>query len=137
MDWHYLAGFFDGEGYVGFDLCGGRGVGISPEVSIVQADPMGFQVLSEISEFLLKNGIKSTLRFRSYTRTGKRTFFLRVRSRDGSVRFLVGVFPFLRVKKVKAQDMIRFCKTFPPLTLYLSEVRTGMKNKRSQILRTA
>lgn len=120
MSWEYIAGFFDGEGHVGLGRqkhCGeGRFSRGSPRVTMVQAHDRGRQLLEEISEFLVGHGIRSIVEIHQEAQ-GKisESYHLRITGFNGVLSFLGAVFPFLRIKKTEAQDLIRYNKAFPSL----------------------
>jgi intein/homing endonuclease len=115
LSWEYIAGFFDGEGSVGiYQNRARRGFG-SPVVALVQSGDRGKKLLTEISEFLSSRGVKSYLgrtRKVKVKDTHTTCHVLRVCNRPGVTLFLRGVFPYLRIKKIEAQDVLRFLSIF-------------------------
>jgi len=113
MNWAYIAGFFDGEGSVG--TCPATS-GRHASVYIAQSGARGLLVLEEIREFISGWKIKS-----SVFCTGKATQHMRTMPSyrlgicgfTSTVAFLRIVFPYLRIKKAAAQDLIRYDKMFP------------------------
>lgn len=116
MSWQYVAGFFDGEGSVGTaSHCSGR----KASAYIAQSGAQGLLVLQEINSFLAEQGIRSSV-FQTGIATGhKRTmpsYRLGVGGFGSVEKFLRGVFPYLRVKKAAAQDILRYCIIFPNIS---------------------
>jgi len=103
VSWQYIAGFFDGEG------------SISPKnkrtsfcIRIAQND---ITVLQRIMEFLNMAGIVSGME-----KPNGKCNSLRITRRDSVTKFLKFVMPFVIVKKLIAQDTLRFLKLFPYMT---------------------
>lgn len=115
MTWQYLAGFVDGEGWIGYS------VGIrSPRIDIGQAEQ---EVLHEIVYFLAHSGISArflrcSLKDRR-TALGRKTFYrVLIQGSRNVIPTLKGLLPYLRTKKrVAAQDIIRFDKLFPSIPM--------------------
>src|SRR5580704_6700848 len=120
--WAYLAGFFDGEGTI---YVKGR---MSPIIILGQSGERGKAVLQKLIHFLLSQGIcpseseptlKKTSEAYTYSRkTGARYkdfWTFQVGNRPDAIKMLQGMLPYLQVKKVEAQDSLRFCKMFPAL----------------------
>jgi hypothetical protein len=111
MNWCYMAGFFDGEGTV---QPKGQHNGCSLQLiaSMVQVER---KVLDDIAEFLAAHGIASTIRTELRNNPKWRTCYrLDIKGRRESVcDFLRSMLPFLIVKKVIAQDCLRYAKLFP------------------------
>ena len=106
MSWEYIAGFFDGEGYVGASL--GR---TTNAVGMCQQQ---LDILLRIQEFLQDNGIKSNIQKGGEGYTKKQVWSLRMAGTVEIRKFLPKVIPFLYVKRQKAEDQLRFWKVFPP-----------------------
>ena len=117
INWGYIAGFFDGEGSVG--LSRNKRTGNARfYVSIAQSEKNdGFWVLSKVAEFLRAHGVsvKSV--------SGSTNFNLQINNLSGIRAFLEGVLPYLMVKKVLAQDCLRYLIMYPDLTPYRYEIR--------------
>jgi hypothetical protein len=113
INWAYIAGFFDGEGNIRknrFD----RSVGINAKIT--QAGKRGEKVLNEIREFLSLEGIYSIVKLtRRKGGTWQECYELLIDRRVDALKFLSSMYPYLHVKKVEAQDHLRFHKIFPPL----------------------
>jgi len=118
MSWQYIAGFFDGEGCI-TTLTMKSGHKIPARITMGQSGREGQSVLKEISGFLIKQGIRGSVSLPSYwppSKKGKnfkQMFYLVVNSKKGSIDFLRGVLPFLRVKRVQAQDNLRYLVLYP------------------------
>jgi intein/homing endonuclease len=118
MTWEYLAGFFDGEG------CLQTTALRRPYLSVAQSQPRGRQLLEEIKQFLVEQGVTPTkIASVGYTRSKRRHRTQRVRhmhylviTRRQDVALICrGMFPYLRIKKIEAQDTLRFVTLFPLL----------------------
>ncbi len=113
MTWSYLAGFFDGEGCISIARQRTRTYGCFL-IEMAQTGQEGKEVTEEIKEFLESQEVRSELR--STGKPNRRTVWdLRIRNRDSIRNFIKGVFPYLRVKKVKCQDVLRYMTAFPSL----------------------
>jgi len=110
MTWPYIAGFFDGEGSIVVHR-GNHGVF---RIQIVQSEQNGGEaVLKEIASFLEQYGIHSNIH-RSKKREGHCCMFsLNIGQLHSVVKFLKFLFPYLRVKRSLAQDVIRYAAIFP------------------------
>ena len=105
MTWEYIAGFLDADGHMHYLKC-------SKEASIAQKDPT---VLYKIGDFLRANGITCNIyeEVRKNTPQYRKYWNLKVQQRESMERFIPKIFPYLIVKKVIAQDIMRFMKLFP------------------------
>jgi hypothetical protein len=120
MSWEYIAGFFDGEGHVSLSRQQKNGENQfsrgNPRVTLVQAHERGRHLLEEISSFLRDESITSVIEIHHEgDERCSRAYRLRVTGFRGIVPFLNGVFPYLRIKKIEAQDMLRYDQIFPTL----------------------
>lgn len=120
MTWEYLAGFFDGEGNISLQRQKHNGEGRysrgSPRISIVQAEERGRKLLEEIAEFIRPYGIPSVVEMhQAGTDKWKKAYHLRVTGFNGVIQFLGHLFPYLHIKKLEAQDLIRYNCVFPSL----------------------
>lgn len=117
MSWQYIAGFLDGEGCISICPQSHRPNTTNLQVTINQTGLEGYSVLWEIKQFIAKHGIKSYLRSdRSASRKKpncREMWALSMMSRPHAVPFLRHVLPYLHVKKVKAQDVLRYMAIFP------------------------
>lgn len=130
MRWEYIAGFFDGEGCVNTTTRKVEGTQCVT-VTIAQSNADGVEkppaVLLEISAFLSEVGIVHNISGgRKYLRqtttsdgrkinTTRPIYNLQIQNRHGIIAFLTGVRPFLRVKKTKSEDVLRFFKMYPDM----------------------
>lgn len=113
MDWGYVSGFFDGEGTVNPPLGQNRGYG---RICFYQNDR---SVLQEIKEFLDFHGMYFSIG------PGKLDGLqLQAKDADSSHRALEFMLPYLRVKKVVAEDVLRFRKAYPSILGTLSSKLT-------------
>ena len=103
ITWSYVAGFFDGEGNISHGM--GKS---STSIGLVQKE---VKVLHDIMGFLKINGIKA----RYNTNCQKKRTYGRIiiSAREPATKFLQAIYPFLIVKKLKAQDVLRFFKLYP------------------------
>jgi len=117
MSWEYLAGFFDGEGSIRVQM-GHRATAV--HIGIHQSDERGKIVLTEIKQFLCEEGIPSGLQFQRLTpNTNKPMYRLYVYNIEAAKKFVEGVMPYLRIKKLECQDIYRFVCIFPPYYAWL------------------
>ena len=113
ISWEYVAGFFDGEGCVGIHQNKARRGNGCPVVIIAQTGDRGRLLLLEIADFLKPMGVSTYLGTSKRMKDTHRTCYnLRIANRPGVITFLRGVFPYLRIKKVEAQDVLRFLTVF-------------------------
>lgn len=111
MDWKYLAGFFDGEGYIG--IMSTDSFYFAPRVQISQSAERGRQLLEEIQVFLSARGIKSHSTKPRIAEGNKPMYNLYTSSRKDLIAFVENILPYLKIKKPEAQDAWRFLKMFP------------------------
>jgi LAGLIDADG-like domain len=112
MTWAYIAGFFDGEGSI---VINRREKAGRFRIQIVQSEKNGGQaVLQEIQTFLADRGIRAPIYHASVNRKCP-MFVLCVGQLRGIREFLLQTFPYLRVKRLHAQDVIRYATMFPSL----------------------
>ncbi len=129
ISWSYVAGFFDGEGSISVVR---RKVESTSCVTVSFAqssdDDQPPPILAEISALLTEHGIRHGLYDdkRSTGRTGELpngrvittrriSWKIQIFNRAGCQRVLELLGPYLRVKKVRAEDTIRFMKLFPDM----------------------
>src|SRR5258706_1175132 len=113
ISWEWIAGFFDGEGSIGVYTNNARASGMTT-ASASQAGERGEKVLKEIQVFLAQRDIKSYLGYKKNVRI-KDVWALRILARNSLEPFIRGILPYLRVKKLEAQDVLRFIIAFPPI----------------------
>jgi intein/homing endonuclease len=113
VNWSYIAGFFDGEGCI---RVARSKMGIGVTVQLVQVTEH-VEVLEAIASFLKVLGINAVIVNEKFVRNPKwrPVSNLTVRQRESVMAFLRGVLPYLHVKKVSAQDALRFLRMYPSL----------------------
>jgi intein/homing endonuclease len=122
MSWEYIAGFFDGEGWVGMSM-GVRRNCSNVRVRIVQTAERGRILLETIQAFIAKAGIKSSVRISPTGDDNRQILWvLEISSRDSTLRFLRMVMPFIHIKRTEAQDIIRYCTMFPIMAQSLRQM---------------
>jgi hypothetical protein len=125
LSWPYIAGFVDGEGHIRI-----QGAGV--QVSVFQSRERGRLVFIEMQNFLKGHGIKSAIHLR---KDGQ--YCLYSCGRDNAVPFMRGMLPYLRIKKLEVQDILRYLRLFPlrnrgPVWRMLSkEARRGRRCKQA------
>lgn len=115
LDWSYVAGFFDGEGYACVRRT--KDNGLSFQAGMAQGGPEGKSVFDDMMTFFAARGIKADV-YRHSRSVNKQMWALRIVSRDSLCKFLEAVLPYLRIKKVQSQDILRFFRIYPPLKKY-------------------
>lgn len=120
MSWQYIAGFFDGEGSVGLRL-GSPTNSIAPYLFFYQSSESDEPppVLLMIDDFLKQAGIRcrtcaSHASPDARIKSKKAMYVTKLTTREGVARLLEKLFPFLIVKKCRAQDLWRFLKANGP-----------------------
>lgn len=112
ISWAYVAGFFDGEGHVCV-------ITKNSNVGLCQAGPEGERVLHEIAAMCatvgIHCGVYDSNELKRETMGLKRMYRLSIQGRESCRRFLIRVLPYLRVKRVIAQDALRFFTLYPPI----------------------
>jgi hypothetical protein len=120
LSWPYIAGFFDGEGNISLGRqkrCGddaySRG---ALRIHITQAGDRGKRLLDEIAVFLRDAGItaRTGVHFKGDDKH-QRSYRLRIDGFRGCIPFLTALFPYLHIKKLEAQDVLRYNRLFPTL----------------------
>jgi hypothetical protein len=130
MNWAYIAGFMDGEGSITFRQSTAT---FSIEIAIAQSGSRGLELLEEICAFLKSHEIASSVLIHNQkvTLSKKPMYQLRMAKRKSVQKFLTNLMPYLRIKKVKAQDALRTFKLFPPR---VSEgIRKGWITRRENL----
>lgn len=113
LNWAYMAGFFDGEGHVAMTTSVGRRQVV---VMMAQSKEVGRILLSDIQKWLSDQGIRSVLSLRKDDRPNiSPSYSLDIKGRGSYMKFLKLMLPWLRVKKVAAQDIIRYHTLWPSL----------------------
>lgn len=131
MNWAYIAGFFDGEGCL--HAVGEGGAGSQKyRITIAQADDIGLQVLIRIKDFLLNHNIDCFVAehqraIHKRNPKWKRCWNLWIKQQRSIRLFIEGVYPYLHVKKQRAEDYRRLC--------ILSQNASGCKNETQIKLR--
>jgi len=111
MSLEYIAGFFDGEGWVGMSRAA---KGVNVRVRIVQTAERGRILLEEIQTFMAVFNVKSSVRIAPTGDTARKILWvLEITSRRSVLEFLQRVMPFIHIKRTEAQDVIRYCTIFP------------------------
>jgi LAGLIDADG-like domain len=120
MTWAYIAGFFDGEGCLHAIGPGGAGRD-SFRITISQTQDIGKQTLEEIAEFLNQRGIaayvlKHHRNKKPEHQHWRQCYNLWITQRVSIASFIEGVFPYLRIKKQRAEDYRRTSIMTPKLS---------------------
>jgi len=102
MNWDYIAGFFDGEGWVTLYREKKNKWGKAVKIGIAQKD---INPLIEIKKFLLKNGLKSISFYTSKTRDISQ---LQIQNKFDINLFLKKMIPRVIVKKKRCLECQRF-----------------------------
>ena len=116
LTWQYVAGFFDGEGHIGTHANRARRSWFGSVATFAQSGKEGAEILGEIKAFLKEHGVVAYLRCqpRSQSNTALRDMWsLKIASRPNLTTFLRFIVPHLRVKRVVAEDHLRFLAMFP------------------------
>jgi LAGLIDADG-like domain len=130
MNWSYIAGFFDGEGCLHAIGGGGAGMGTA-RITIAQSLDVGRRTLEEIAAFLNERCIAAHVYAHKHSKKKivdhphwRQVWNLWITDNRSVRRFIEGVFPYLRIKKSRAEDYRRFCMLYPP--------RRGLTNQETQ-----
>lgn len=118
--WSYLAGFFDGEGHIGT-----RWSGILWKIT--QSGEEGKCLLLQVQDIFRNNcGLAGRITVRRLKippnnlvkkpKHPRQYWELSVHHRDSVEFILKRLIPYLRIKRVTAQDVLRFCKIYPRIT---------------------
>lgn len=117
MTWEYIAGFWDGEGWVSFhNHAKGRGgkAQLYWNIGACQSQPQD-KCLFEIQEFLLQNEITSCLDI-AKSNGPRRHPVTKIRingNRDNKINFLRGIQNFSIVKRPKIEECLLRLTTLP------------------------
>lgn len=115
VSWQWLAGFFDGEGHAAIRRYKDTSFFFA---GLAQSGREGEQVLADIKEFLGTRDITVNVRRDAKpSPLSKRPMFrLTIQNRKNVVAFLTGIIPYVRVKRVIVQDILRYHKIYPQWT---------------------
>jgi hypothetical protein len=116
VDLRWLAGFFDGEGNTSLSgFCRGNTDGRGRiDCQIAQADSIGLKVLLEVKEFLSSYSIRSHVYQGTRPRDDLKPIYrLQICGWVNAIRFLELIYPYLKIKRQRAEDVIRYSKVFP------------------------
>jgi len=128
LTWAYIAGFFDGEGCAGIYQRNPKHN--SGRVILCSIAQKAVPVLEAIRAFLSVQGISANLN--PQRGRGPNPIGVLQISAKQAVKFLNAVLPYLVVKKVIVQDLLRYDKIFPPFTRQQCGRLSG-EAKRAQI----
>lgn len=115
ITWQYLAGFIDGEGSIRVYGHKRQVARYEPRISVAQAGLNGRLLLLEIQSFLEANNIKSGVYGggrRDHPKHSPCWHLILSANLDNIERFLSLIIPHLVVKRVEAQDTLRFIRQF-------------------------
>jgi intein/homing endonuclease len=128
MNWAYIAGFFDGEGCI---RVARAKLGIGITLQIVQVTEH-VEVLNEIAAFLKGLNVEAIVNDEKFVRNPRwrPVSNLTIRRRDSVMTFLRGVLPYIYVKKVSAQDALRFLRMYPSLRYNRLLMSEGQMRRR-------
>lgn len=104
MTWQYLAGLFDGEGNLHTTRAGAF------RLTISQSRPRGQRLMEDVRAFLQDQQIIARI---SHIRYKQATMHYLYLNRPGIQQAGPQLLPFLRIKKVEMQDMLRFLQIYP------------------------
>lgn len=129
LTWEYIAGFFDGEGHIVSRWP-------SSQLSIAQSGPEGHSVLSAIQDFFFGVGVPAKIIPQKSKYPGAKPMWILFVTGRAHVLFLLKkLLPFLRIKRTKAQDAIRYDILYPRITsgvLLSSLIKEGRANGRAR-----
>jgi len=107
LSWQYIAGFFDGEG------CITTSTGMTTRIGIAQTKDRGFVLLSLIKDYIAQFGVKSSVKCKSRSNPKHaECWSLFICDTSSCVTFLEKIIPYLHIKKVYAEDRVRFLKWY-------------------------
>lgn len=141
MNWPYIAGFVDGEGSI--IMAVGTGC-IRPSLFIAQSGDKGKMLLQKISSWMASQGIESHIYFVPSCKkelSKLDTYRLNIGGREDVLAALRNIVPHLELKRIAAQDILRFCGLYPSLRKgkagkalaserYKAGKLTGLKNAK-------
>jgi hypothetical protein len=101
--------------------------------TIVQTRDEGKALLEEIGEFIKGYGITSRVHTNGNKYNPKHApcYRIDILGWDNSVLFMSYMIPYLRIKKTKAQDMIRYHKVFPYMPMKAVCMLRGESRRRN------
>lgn len=118
--WAYFAGFFDGEGNLSANCSG-------IQLKVSQSGPEGLELLTYFQSVLrdvckLKGHLAiyklkpSSGNLINKPKNERQHYDLKVCHRDSVEYILKKIHPYLHIKRLMAQDILRFCRIFPRTT---------------------
>ena len=130
-NWAYIAGFFDGEGCLHAISAGGARNGRF-RVTISQADDIVLTTLRKIAAFLNEQAIAAYVCAHRHSPGRnklhwKQLWNLWITHQASIVKFIDGVFPYLEIKRQRAEDYRRLCIMTPSLA--------GAQSRQAKIAR--
>ena len=127
ISWEYIAGFFDGEGYVG-EIFHNRGLAYRLSIS-----NNNFDVLSKIQEFV---GYGQAIQV-GKTSMGRPTYVYLVQDAFGVASFLSSVLPYLIVKRERAEQVLESALDHRTSVRWLTPEQRTLIDNRQVIAREA
>lgn len=113
LSWPYIAGFFDGEGHVSIVSSHNSFVAI---ICIGQTRERGKKLLHEMTQWLGRHGILGVTNQQECRYPKAQTLYrMWIRRRTSVIPFLTKVMPYLHIKKIESQDVLRFLVLFPAM----------------------
>lgn len=100
---------------------------LNARIFVVQSGPRGERILKEIQEFLSNEGIHAGLyiskivQTQSVIKSNLPQHRLYIQRREVALKFIEGVLPYSRVKRVELLDVWRFLKINPSIKKYLTQ----------------
>lgn len=104
FSWEYLAGLFDGEGWTTCPLNKGYP---SLRVCIAQSGDIGYKLLSDVRDWLSKQGIVARVHVGKLSHKATMVpYRLVIAQKDSAYRFIESVKPYLHVKQEQACETV-------------------------------
>ena len=118
INWAYIAGFFDGEGNLGYGYRTNNT--FSPRITLCQSKDRGYETLKRIKEFLEQQGLQvGKINKGGYSKlTVHQQWTLQFSSRNSLNIFFKNTLPYLQIKKNQCEDCQRLLKLFPSYGKY-------------------